>query len=160
MERQPVADNFPKRFLFGGMSDKRKSLIVEVIALLFEILFLYTGVAKLMDYYTFESQLAESPVLEPVAPIIAIGLPITEIIVAIILFIPKWRLLGLNISAVLMVTFTLYIAIILMFSTELPCSCGGVLEELSWPAHLIMNVVLIGLAWIGIKLQSSMINNQ
>jgi uncharacterized membrane protein YphA (DoxX/SURF4 family) len=131
----------------------KKSVLVEIIALFFVILFLYTGVAKLMEFDVFQAQLAESPVLEPVAPLVAWGLPIVEFIVCILLFFPRWRLKGLYAALGLMVIFTGYVITLLTTSTELPCSCGGIIEELSWQGHLIFNGSLILLSFAAIKMQ-------
>lgn len=134
----------------GGLL--KKSVAIEVISLLFVILFLYTGISKLMEYGVFKEQLAQSPVLKPIAPVIAWGLPLTELAVAVLTFIPNYRLSGLYVSLVLMVLFTGYIIAILSFSKELPCSCGGVLADLSWPEHLVFNGSYIALALTGILL--------
>jgi hypothetical protein len=130
----------------------KKSTLVEIIAHLFIILFLYTGVAKLMEFDVFQEQLMDSPILAFAAPVVAWGLPITEFIVSISLFIPKYRLHGLYAAFVLMVFFTGYVGWLLAFAPELPCSCGGIMEALSWPAHLVVNIALIGLALTGIIL--------
>jgi uncharacterized membrane protein YphA (DoxX/SURF4 family) len=131
----------------------KKSLLVEIIALFFVILFLYTGIAKLMEFDVFKAQLEESPVLEPVAPLVAWGLPIVEFIVSILLFFPRWRLQGLYAAFVLMVLFTGYVIALLTTSTELPCSCGGIIEELSWQGHLIFNSSLILLSFAAIRME-------
>ena len=49
-----------------------------------------------------------------------------------------------------MVMFTAYIYLILNYSDFIPCSCGGVLEDLSWTQHLIFNIVFIFLAGVAI----------
>lgn len=155
MERNIVVGNRPKQnFFFRILSFSwlTKGAIIEIISLLFVILFLYTGIAKLMDFFLFEEQLAESPILEPVAPIIAWGLPITEFIVSLLLFFPRYRLKGLYASFVLMVLFTAYVIVILSIDKELPCSCGGIMVELSWQGHLIFNGVSVGLALLAILL--------
>jgi len=131
----------------------KRSLLVEIIALFFVILFLYTGIAKLMEFDVFQEQLADSPVLEPVAPIVAWGLPIVEFIVSILLFFPRWRLKGLYAAFGLMVLFTSYVIALLTTSTELPCSCGGIIEALSWQGHLIFNSTLILLSIAAIKME-------
>jgi uncharacterized membrane protein YphA (DoxX/SURF4 family) len=128
----------------------KKSTIVEIIALLFVILFLYTGIAKLMEFDVFQEQLIESPILEPVAPLVAFGLPLTEFIVSFLLFVPRYRLKGLYASFALMIFFTGYVIAILSIDKELPCSCGGIIEQLSWQGHLIFNSGLVVLAVIGI----------
>jgi len=128
---------------------------VEIIALFFVCLFLYTGVAKLMEFDVFQAQLEDSPVLEPVAPIVAWGLPIVEFIVSVLLFVPKWRLKGLYAAFGLMMLFTGYVIALLTTSTELPCSCGGIIEQLSWQGHLICNSSLILISFAAIKMERS-----
>lgn len=123
-----------------------KRTIPSIVALLLVVLFLYTGISKLMDYTVFKEQIAESPILAPVAPFVAWALPLVEFAVAIALFIPAWRLWGLYASSVLMLLFTGYIAAILSFSEELPCSCGGILQEMSWQQHLVFNITFTLLA--------------
>src|SRR5690349_3095795 len=104
-----------RNILFTWMS---KSTLVEIISCLFIILFLYTGISKLMEYSVFKEQMADSPILKPVAPIIAWALPLTEFLVTILLIIPRWRLKGLYASLFLMVAFTLYIGAIMTFNKE------------------------------------------
>jgi uncharacterized membrane protein YphA (DoxX/SURF4 family) len=130
-----------------------KATIVEIISVLFIILFLYTGISKLMEYGVFKEQIAESPVLNPIAPFIAWALPLTEFIVSILLIIPRWRLKGLYASLGLMTAFTIYIIAIMTFNKELPCSCGGIISLLSWKGHLVFNSVFILLAYIGVRLE-------
>lgn len=130
-----------------------KATIVEVISVLFVILFLYTGISKLMEYAVFKEQIAESPILKPIAPFIAWALPLTEFLVSIMLIIPRWRLKGLYASLALMIAFTVYIGAIMMFNKELPCSCGGIISLLSWESHLVFNSLFILLAFIGVRLE-------
>jgi uncharacterized membrane protein YphA (DoxX/SURF4 family) len=139
-----------RHILFTWMT---RSTIVEIISMLFVILFLYTGISKLMEYGVFKEQIADSPILQPIAPFIAWALPITEFLVTILLIIPRWRLKGLYASLMLMVAFTLYIGAIMTFNKELPCSCGGIISELSWNGHLIFNSVFILLAFAGVLLE-------
>jgi hypothetical protein len=131
----------------------KKSTLVEIIAHLFIILFLYTGVAKLMEFDVFQEQLAESPVLAFAAPIIAWGLPITEFIISLLLFFPRFRLKGLYASLIIMILFTAYVITILSIDKELPCSCGGIIEALSWTGHLIFNSSFVLLALLAIRIQ-------
>jgi len=131
-----------------------RKIVVEVIALSFVILFLYTGISKLMEYSVFREQIAGSPILAPIAWWFAWLLPLSEFVAALLLFFPRTRLKGLYGGLVLMILFTGYIVGILNFSKHLPCSCGGILELLSWKAHLLFNSALILLAWIGIWLEA------
>lgn len=149
----PVIQNrnlFTRIISFSWLS---KAAIVEIISFLFMILFLYTGVSKLMEYSVFKEQIAESPILQPVASFIAWALPLTEFIITGMLIIPSLRLPGLYASLILMIAFTIYIGAIMTFNKELPCSCGGIIELLSWEGHLIFNSIFILLAFIGLRLQ-------
>jgi uncharacterized membrane protein YphA (DoxX/SURF4 family) len=131
---------------------KYAAIFIEIIVLLFMILFLYTGISKIMDYAVFKEQLAANPVLTPAAAIIARLLPVTEFLLVIMLIVPKWRLKGLYLSTGLMLAFTIYIIALMLFADHLPCSCGGVLAQLSWGEHIVFNSVFIVLGVLGIVL--------
>jgi uncharacterized membrane protein YphA (DoxX/SURF4 family) len=146
-----------RHLLFTWMT---KSTLVEIIAILFVILFLYTGISKLMEYSVFKEQISDSPILKPFAAFIAWALPLTEFLVSILLIIPRWRLKGLYASLGLMVAFTLYIGAIMMFNKELPCSCGGIISLLSWGEHLVFNSVFIVLAVAGVILEKKIRKTQ
>ena len=132
------------------------STIVDIIAVLFTILFLYTGISKLSDYSIFKEQIATSSLLSPIAGIISIIVPWTEFLVVVLLIVPRWRLNGLIACLILMIAFTGYIIAILLFNKHIPCSCGGILEQLSWKAHLYFNSAFTILALIGILLEKKM----
>lgn len=131
----------------------KKATVVEIIVMLYAILFLYTGISKLIEYSVFKEQIATSPILARVSKPIAAGLPWTEFLVILFLLIPKWRLKGLYAAGILMSLFTIYIAATLMFSKHIPCSCGGVLAEMSWTHHIIFNCFFVALACLGIRIE-------
>ena len=133
----------------------KRSTIIEIIAIWFVILFLYTGISKLMEFSVFREQIGQSPVLKPFAAWIAWILPLSEFVVALLLFIPRTRSKGLNGSLALMILFTGYIVAILLLDDHVPCSCGGIIELLSWKGHLVFNGICIGLAGTAIYLQRS-----
>ena len=130
-----------------------KRTIPSIVALLLVVLFLYTGISKLMEYSVFKEQIGASPILHPIAPFIAWALPLAEFAVAVLLFIPAWRLWGLYASFILMLAFTGYVIAIVSFSKELPCSCGGVLQEMSWSQHIVFNIVFTLLALVAALLE-------
>lgn len=55
-----------------------------------------------------------------------------------------------------MFLFTVYIFMILNFTSFIPCSCGGVLEKLGWTEHLIFNAVFVIMGLIAISLKSGL----
>jgi len=135
------------------MSVSKHKFIVELISILFVILFLYTGISKLMDYTIFKEQIATSALLAPVARPIAFWLPVIEFFVVLLIIVPRWRLKGLYVALALMILFAGYIIAILTFNEHIPCSCGGVLELLSWKQHIVFNGVFILMAVTGIVLE-------
>src|SRR5690606_20417083 len=114
-----------------------RNWIVEIISYLFVLLFVYAAVSKLLDFENFQVQLGQSPLLSAYAGIIAPSIIIIELIVSLLLSIKSTRLIGLYCSLFLMVGFTAYIFLILNYSDFIPCSCGGVIEELNWSQHLV-----------------------
>lgn len=137
-------------------NDKYKEFTINGICLLFIVLFVYAATSKLLDFETFQIQLAQSPFLGAYAGMISVLAPGIEILLAGMLIIPRYRLIALIGCYGLMVMFTAYIVIILNFSDFIPCSCGGVLEKLSWTQHLIFNIVFIVLAGVAILLASQL----
>lgn len=131
----------------------RRSTIVEIICTLFIILYIYTGLNKLMDYSEFRIQMERSPFIGHMSGLIAATLPPGELLIAIALVLKRFRLLGLYLSLFLMALFTGYIWLMLQYAHDLPCTCGGVLAKMSWRDHLIFNSAFTGLAIAGILLQ-------
>jgi hypothetical protein len=130
----------------------KRTTIIETITVLNIILFLYTGITKLMDYSIFKEQLADSPILSSVAKPVALLLPWAEFAIVLMLIIPRWRLKGLYASFLIMIMFTAYIIALFTISTEMPCSCGGIIDLLTWPQHLVFNVTFILLDALAVKL--------
>jgi hypothetical protein len=131
-----------------------RKIVSDIIAALFTLLFVYTALSKLLDFNKFSTQLGQSPILTSFAGSIAWLIPSIEIIVGIILSIPKLRLLGFYFSLTLMAMFTSYIIVILKFSYNIPCTCGGVISKMSWNQHLFFNLLFLTLAAIGIIIQN------
>ena len=129
----------------------QKSLAV-FIATIFIFLFVYTASSKILDFRSFRITLGRSPLIGRNAAWIALALPAIELVVSIFLLIPKTRSLGLWLSFALMALFTGYIGYMLLFESKLPCSCGGVLQQLTWKQHLWLNIALMILAGYGILL--------
>jgi len=135
--------------------------IADIISVLLVLLFLYAAFSKLLDYEKFKVQLGQSPLLTAFAGWVAWAIPSLEIAISVMLVIPKLRLVALYASFGLMVAFTAYIIAITRFSDYIPCSCGGVLQHMSWNIHLLFNIIFVLMALAGILLsrKSSQITN-
>lgn len=113
-------------------------------------LFTYTGISKLIDHATFEVALWQSPLTKDYRIIISWLVPVIELITVVLLFLEKYRLMGFFLSLILMTIFTGYITYMILFIPNLPCSCGGILKELSWRNHLLLNGFIIASTIISI----------
>lgn len=131
----------------------KRNTAVEIIASVFILLFVYTAVSKLVTFQTFKEMLKFSPLIGDRNVILAWVLPISELIVSLLLFIPRTRKWGLYLSLALMLVFTIYIGYMLLFTTNRPCNCGGVLNSMTWNQHLGFNIFFAVLAWIGIRME-------
>ena len=136
-----------------------KRIVVEVISVLILSLFLYAAISKIMDYSVFKEQLADSPILGRISGFLAWMLPAFELALVVLLAVPRWRLKGLYTSLVLLLVFIVYIIVMMATVDHLPCSCGGLLEQLSWKGHIIFNGIFSLLAAIAIRLQKQLIRH-
>jgi hypothetical protein len=139
---------------------KRTLVIADFISGLILLLLLYTSISKMVDYERFKDVLRASPLLKSFAGFIAWALPLTELIIALMLFIPATRLKGLYTSLALLILLTLYLVYMIKFTPHLPCNCGGVLKQLSWTQHIFFNLFFIGLSIAGIVLAKRKKNAQ
>ncbi|WP_291127598.1 MauE/DoxX family redox-associated membrane protein [Flavobacterium sp. UBA7682] len=122
------------------LSASFKSCFIYVVALLHMVLYVYAAVNKVVDFENFQVQLGQSPLLSAYAGFVSYAVPVVELVIVGLLFFGRTRYLGLYASLCLMVMFTSYIFIMLHFSPFVPCSCGGILEKLSWNQHLLFNL--------------------
>jgi len=127
-----------------------KKYFIEITCYLFLILFTYAAFSKLTTYETFLVQLGQSPLLSAFAGTVSWSIPALEIIIAILLMFKRTQFFALNTSFVLMAMFTAYIFIILNYSEYVPCSCGGILEKMSWTEHMYFNIIFCFLAILAI----------
>lgn len=124
--------------------------IIEVITVLLIILWVYAAISKLLEYQVFVSQLHTHRYLQSFAGFLAWALPATEFIVAALLFLPKTRLIGLYCTVGLLLSFTIYLVLMLLSGKDLPCSCSGIISTLSWQQHIVFNQVFLLLAITGL----------
>jgi uncharacterized membrane protein YphA (DoxX/SURF4 family) len=129
-----------------------RNAVIEIICLLYVLLFVYAATSKLLDFQHFKIELGQSPLLSAFAEWVAVLVPAAEYITCLLLIIPRFRLIGIFFAYGLMVMFTAYIFIILNYTSFVPCSCGGVLEKLDWKSHMFFNLIFVVLGVLGILL--------
>jgi hypothetical protein len=137
----------------------KKRIIPDVAGPLLILLFAYAAASKLMIYNKFVVQIGQSPILAGISPWLAWLIPAVELIICILLLLPAWRLIGFYAATILMVLFTLYIGAVLTFSPEVPCSCGGILNQMGWTTHLAFNIVFTGISLAGLLVEKQLKKN-
>jgi len=137
-----------------------KNMLVEIICSLLIILFIYSSLSKLSAYDRFTVQLSKSPFITSWYQLVAWSIPAIEIVISFLLVLKRTRLIGLYASFFLMSLFTAYLVIMLNYSYYIPCSCGGVLEYLSWEQHIVFNSFFIVIAGAGVLLKTYNTNSK
>ncbi len=135
----------------------RKKILIVIITV-FILLFLYTGIAKLVNYQHFLEGFESSFLLRPFAHMPVWWVPVAEVLLPILLLSKKYRLFGLYICFIIMILFTAYIVVLNYHSEDIPCDCGGYLEKLSPGLHIFLNCLLAALALGGITLEKKLRN--
>lgn len=135
---------------------QKKDVTLLLINTLLIALFSYAAFSKLMDYERAQLQMRGQVFTRAIADILTWAIPTLELIlVAILLFFkakswPYWA------SFILLCLFTLYIATIMTgYFGFIPCSCGGILEKMSYKSHIVFNLFFILVSGYGILLTSN-----
>ncbi|MBY0485961.1 MAG: hypothetical protein K2P85_02030, partial [Flavobacteriaceae bacterium] len=137
-----------------------KKYFIEITGYIYLLLFTYAAFSKLSDYETFVVQLGQSPLLSAFAGWVSWFIPAIEISIALMLMFKQTQFLALNASFILMSMFTAYIYIILNYSEYIPCSCGGILEKMSWTEHLYFNIICSLIAIVAITFYLQLLENK
>lgn len=129
---------------------KRAPLITLISGLLI-LLWVYASLSKLVSFEHSRAQMLKQVFPDEVSEVLIWSLPAIELITAGLLLFSRTFLAGLYLSATLLIAFTIYIALVLSNTFGwIPCSCGGILNKLSWTQHLLFNIAFIILTLLGI----------
>ncbi|SDF26683.1 Methylamine utilisation protein MauE [Mucilaginibacter pineti] len=140
---------------------KKHQWLYELIIYLLALLFLYTAFSKLIDMRHFFRAIHNQPFPRSVDPVLTVGVPLIEIIAGISLLRIKLRKFGLYLSMILMLAFTIYVGLaVFHVFKRVPCGCAGVFQAMSWPTHLIFNLLFLGMAIAGLIIESKEANSK
>lgn len=113
------------------------------------ILFCYAGLIKLIDEETFQQNLLQSPLIsQHMVPLVAYAVPIMELLIAVMLVNDKTAAAGALIAFFFMLFFSIYLIGLVNLYDRVPCACGGILGQISYPVHIAFNVAFTGLCLI------------
>lgn len=117
------------------------------------LLFTYTAVSKWLNMEAHLYAMRNQPFSRPLNNLLAYSIPVVEMITVGLLLVQRTRLVGLFMAFVVMALFTGYVAMVLsnVFG-RIPCSCGGVLEQLGWKEHLVFNLFFLVISITAIRL--------
>jgi uncharacterized membrane protein YphA (DoxX/SURF4 family) len=117
------------------------------------LLFVYAGVSKWLTFEEFRGQLHNQTFPGWIADILAYTLIPLELLAAVLLSFAATQKSGLRLAAALLLAFTGYIALVLLHVWgRVPCSCGGVLKNMSWRVHLVFNFAFLMLSFCALFL--------
>ena len=131
-----------------------KSMVSNIINGLFILLFTYTALSKILGYGKFRFVLSVAPLVRSYATWIAAVIPAAELIIAALIFIPATAKKGMIAGVSLLVLFTIYLVYMILTDPDLPCSCGGVIQQMSWKQHIAFNIFFIAAGLTGIYMQN------
>lgn len=134
---------------------KLKLIVIQCCCVCYALLFFYAATSKIIEYSEFRLQIGQSPIISAYATLISYAVPTIEIIIGCLLLIERSRLFALFSGYSLMCLFTAYIYIILNYSPYVPCSCGGILEDMGWKQHLYFNIAFLVFATVAIVFYSN-----
>ena len=101
----------------------KAKFVLDILSFLFVFLFIYTGVSKLLlEHDVFYQALIKSPLLQPFATFLSWFIPLAELAIAVGILIPRTQRMALYGFLVMMGMFTIYIAFMLYFRSERPCT--------------------------------------
>lgn len=131
----------------------KRSDIPDMIAFLLILMFSYAAISKLITFSLFRIQLFMQPLPKWSIKFLAYAVPLSEIITVISLLFKKTKIIGLYGSFVLMLAFTVYTALAVFgFFGVTPCSCGGIISKMTWPEHMIFNLIFLIISIYGLIL--------
>ena len=125
------------------MNAKIRSWIPELVSALFVLLFLYTALNKLQYFDGFVASIDRNPLLRAFEKELAVAVLVSELSITSLLIIPATRRLGLLLATLLMLCFTVYIWYMLAAASKLPCTCGGIFNDMLWQDHLWFNSTFV-----------------
>ena len=142
--------DYPKSSFGFLMKPSYRDAIIEVIVYSFILLFGYTAFSKLITLDTFIDVLSKYPLIGKYHNIVAYLVPVSELIVCVLLIVPRTKKLGMICSLVMMILFLIYITYLFLSESSMPCSCGGIVARLSWKQHIWFNSGFMLLAIFGL----------
>ncbi|ASZ11614.1 hypothetical protein KTO58_16940 [Chitinophaga pendula] len=130
-----------------------RKIWIEIIADLLIIVFAIMAAGQLSKYEVFLLLLHFQPYINQLPVQLSWVIPAAELVIAIILIIPRSRNVALYMVLITMSVGAIYRISLFSAGLHLPCICGNLLRpHLTEQLHIFFNLLLAGLALTGIIL--------
>lgn len=137
--------------MFALTTTRLNRLLTELIGGLLILLFTYAAITKVAAFNTTLHELQNQVLPRGTAPYLAVGIPLLEVFIVAGLLTRRFKATALYASLGLMTVFTVYIGLaLLQVYNRMPCSCGGVLKNMSWHAHFVFNLFYVVITLVAI----------
>lgn len=126
-----------------------KYILTQIYLGLIFLLFAYTASSKFFDMhkFVFQMSLAPVPLMKTLAPALGWLVPTIEILIVAAIFFGIFystiQMRAIYATVILLSAFEIYIGIMLLSHSKLPCTCGGIISTMGWGQHLLFNAVFI-----------------
>ncbi|MDI1323181.1 MAG: DoxX-like family protein [Algoriphagus sp.] len=119
-------------------------------------LWTYTGLDKLIGFDQSRKAFHNQTLSSELAEILTYTVPVVELLLALLLLFSVTRWWGYLGSILVLSVFTTYVGLIWAGAfPRVPCNCAGILENLGWAEHFVLNLVFVGIAVFGMYLNPS-----
>ena len=148
--------------MYNLMVIMKKETTLLLISGFIAALFFYAAFSKLMDFEKSIGEMRNQILPTALAAILVWLIPVIELSLIPFLLIRNTRKKALLAALILLSCFTIYIGTIMTgIFGRIPCSCGGILKNMSYGTHLIFNIFFICAAAIGLAIDNNgKINNK
>ena len=135
------------------MRKEKLRIILIVIGFILGLIFLFSGVSKILWSHAFERSLKmyRLDISETIEKCIRIFLPFAEISLGIILLINKMRDLAYYTVIILLTIFTTAQTWVIFHGWNVPCGCfGPYIKDTIGSLTVSRNIIFMGLAILGV----------
>lgn len=126
--------------------------IIEVIASLLIVLFLYAAIVQAVSHPGFQSQIDRILSHNALSGIVAWLLPAIQLTLAFLLWRPATRLAGFSCSLAMVGCYTVYLIMMLPAAQRSACHCGELWQQASLELNILVNLGIIVLSAAAIVL--------
>ncbi len=145
------------------LSRKNSLIVYYLITVALVAVLGFILASKLIEHekFIFQMELSPMPLMKDYAEYISWAVPASCLLILSLLFVnhvTRWW--GVLASLVLFGTFSIYIVYMLLSPYSLPCTCAGLANGISWAWQLVINIILMLLAYCGLKLHRHIPNTE